>query len=95
MRHKHTFHIEFGFCDADLIETDFGSYFWPESQVGSVVFLPCAFGPFEIGGIAVRLCDQSGEWMGLQLEGCNIAPSKCHHRGIPIYCMHFFKKIAV
>jgi hypothetical protein len=64
-----------GFCNADLVETEeFGSYFWPESEVESLVSLPCAFGPIVPGGAALRFCDLSGEWVGLQLTGCSSAP---------------------
>ena len=42
-------------------------YSWPDTPVGEITILPCMEGSVEV---AIRECDQTGEWMRADLSKC-------------------------
>lgn len=55
--------IDEGFCNPDTTETRYGTYVWPETEVGQVVQMSCVFGSVTDQASVSRECVGIDQWM--------------------------------
>jgi len=71
----HSFpHVDFGYCDYEITQTNTGSYTWNETEGSNKVLQGCALGP-AIGiavedALAERDCNMFGEWERPDIDDC-------------------------
>ena len=64
-------HIDVGFCDAEITQSQLFSYFWPEVEAGTTASLPCGLGPIVPSGMARRTCNpDTVEWDPISMDEC-------------------------
>lgn len=63
--------IDEGFCNPDETETRYGTYVWPETEIGETVQMNCVFGSVLDGASVSRQCVGINQWM----DGIN--PGQC------------------
>ena len=52
------------------METEGGSYSWPEATGYELITLPCDPGALVAGANVTRLCSDGGQWQAPDLESC-------------------------
>ena len=67
-------HVDFGYCDYAITQTNTGSYTWNETEGSNQVLQGCALGP-AIGiavedALAERDCNMFGEWERPDIDDC-------------------------
>ena len=71
----HSFpHVDFGYCDYEITQTNTGSYTWNETEGSNKVLQGCALGPAmgiaEEDALAERECSVFGEWEHPDIDNC-------------------------
>ncbi len=63
--------VDEGFCNPDTTDTRYGTYIWPETEVGEIVPMNCVFGSVTDQASVSRECVGIDQWM----DGIN--PGQC------------------
>ena len=62
-----SFYLE-GYCVADTVSSDYGTFVWPNTDLGGTITILCPNGPN--GEVAVRTCTENGTWNSTNATKC-------------------------
>ena len=62
-----SFYLE-GYCVAETVSCDYGTFVWPNTDLGKTVTILCPNGPN--GEVAVRTCTDNGTWNSTNATKC-------------------------
>ena len=65
------YNVDEGFCNPDTTDTRYGTYIWPETEVGEIVQMNCVFGSVTDLARVSRECLGIDQWMN------GINPGQC------------------